>query len=444
MLFSNPWRSVPQDPDDELELRERSSFLHGFRVNRPQTPKWLQTPYMKYTLYIYMVFITCVIVSWSMEDEKTTPITQGQQDDYYFHPPIPMRDLTDPPLPPAYNIVPSTNSYQGLGNGKAPRIVTPLFIPFTRNHKMLEQTVLSYIAAGWPRSNIIVIDNTGTMDANPKGLLSPNNIFYLNYELLRNRYGVSILQTPTLLSFAQVQNFMISTVMSKGWKYYFWSHQDVVVASYEDRESFKGFYHGILESLSQLNNTMGPEAGENRWAVAFYAYDWLTLINVDTMVLIGAWDVFIPYYVSDCDWYERMHMSGLKHIDVDVGLVYDVSTNIDGIEKLLFGSKGGTDGLNSSRFQELIKAVETVGHLINQPDPPGHGDRGAWHNEVMGGWGEPWTYNPVGLSRAVDGMSNAGKIIFTAKWGLPDANCYTFADTRKSQHAAWSFPDSRK
>src|SRR5437868_13928783 len=37
---------------------------------------------------------------------------------------------------------------------EADRIRTPLFIGFTRNYDMLEQTVLSYISVGWPKEYI--------------------------------------------------------------------------------------------------------------------------------------------------------------------------------------------------------------------------------------------------------------------------------------------------
>lgn len=93
---------------------------------------------------------------------------------------------------------------------------TPLFIAFTRNNHMLVQTVLSYISAGWAPTDIIVVDNSGTMDANPKGMLSTANPFYLDVELLLSRYGVSVLQTPTLLTFAQLQNFFLRTAMATG------------------------------------------------------------------------------------------------------------------------------------------------------------------------------------------------------------------------------------
>lgn len=108
---------------------------------------------------------------------------------------------------------------------------------------------------------------------------------------------------------------MISTAMSTGWAYDFLGHQDVIVMGREEQTPFRGFYDAVLEILSRLKETMGPEAGDDMWVVAYYSYDWLTLINVDAMVIVGAWDIFIPYYASDCDSYERMYTSGLKNIN---------------------------------------------------------------------------------------------------------------------------------
>lgn len=126
---------------------------------------------------------------------------------------------------------------------------TPLLIGFTRNYKMLEQTVLGYISAGWPRRDIIVVDNSGTMNANKRKLLSKSNPFFLDYEKLTTRYGVNIFRTPTLLSFAQLQNFIISTALEYGWEYYYWSHMDIMILGHEEETPYKSVYEKIVEDL---------------------------------------------------------------------------------------------------------------------------------------------------------------------------------------------------
>ncbi|KAF3161981.1 hypothetical protein TWF751_011121 [Orbilia oligospora] len=373
MFFSSPWLRVPQDPDGEVELDEWSSFLNSLQVKRPQAqwldsrlPDWLRLPSKKHFLFFFIPLATYGI-GWWHGGKSQLPEVQGQQGDYYFHPPIPMNELANPPIPYSYNIAPNAKNYSAPVKMPA----TPLFIPFTKNHKMLEQTVLSYIAVGWPRSDIVVIDNT---------------------------------------------------------------------VSREGNDPFKGFYDNILESLTRLKATMGPEAGEDRWVIAFYSYDWLTVVNVSPLALVGQWDVFIPYYATDCDWYHRAHMAGLKLLVEDVGLIFDMSASLTGPEKLLFGDGGDGIKPNSTKFQELIVALEAKGRVGTGPDPPDYPDRFFWQTEIMGGWGEPWTYNPDGLTRAYKAMGSAGRIIFSAKWGLPEASCELFREKIKAQREAWSFP----
>ncbi|RDW71547.1 hypothetical protein BP6252_08110 [Coleophoma cylindrospora] len=126
-----------------------------------------------------------------------------------------------PPIP-AWNVPPKEHVPE----------VTPLFIGFTRNWRLLQQTVVSYITAGWPPGDIIVVENTGVMDSNRRGRLSMQNPFFLNHTRL-NLLGVKVVVTPTLLTFAQLQNYFLFTAIEKDWPQYFWSHMDVLVLAHE-------------------------------------------------------------------------------------------------------------------------------------------------------------------------------------------------------------------
>ena len=97
------------------------------------------------------------------------------------------------PLIPSWNAPPNPHVEEN----------TPLFIGFTRNWRLLQQVVVSYITSGWPAEDIYVVENTGVMDSNALGLLSLQNPFFLNHTRLE-MFGVNILVTPTLLTFAQV------------------------------------------------------------------------------------------------------------------------------------------------------------------------------------------------------------------------------------------------
>lgn len=112
----------------------------------------------------------------------------------------------DLPSIPAWNLPPEPHVNE----------TTPLLIGFTRNWRVLQQAVVSYIIAGWPPGDIYVVENTGTLRSNRDGLLTLQNPFYIDYHRLSTIFGVNIITTPTLLTFAQLQNFYIHTALEKG------------------------------------------------------------------------------------------------------------------------------------------------------------------------------------------------------------------------------------
>ncbi|CAJ2500860.1 Uu.00g037130.m01.CDS01 [Anthostomella pinea] len=258
-----------------------------------------------------------------------------------------------PPPIPAYN-VPRDGLHRDYGLAYVP----PLFIGFTRQWPMLLQCVVGYITAGWPPESIYVVENTGVQNSNADDKLSLQNPFYLNHTTLR-RLGVNVLPTPVLLTFSQMQNFFLSTATARSWPYYFYSHQDVLVFSFEDgadvmkrpgdREWFfydrqdeldvmrppaagqKG-YRTIYENcLRELNRTV---ESEERWAFRWFQYDHLTLVNRAALDAVGGWDSLMPYYGSDCDMNARLEMDGWSMRHRRVGIINDVSTVMEDLSAL--------------------------------------------------------------------------------------------------------------
>jgi hypothetical protein len=224
---------------------------------------------------------------------------------------------------------------------------TPLFIGFTRNWRLLQQTVVSYITAGWPPEDIYIIENTGTMKSNELGLLSIQNPFFLNHTRL-HLFGVNIVITPTLLSFSQLQNFYIWMAIQNNFTTYFYSHMDVIVLPYEDRhipptsgdaspalyKDFKSIYERAVDTL-RLAVSPDPDPNSSNsskpWAARFFSYDRLTLVNREAYESIGAWDTAIPYYNSDCDMHDRLKMYGYEYNgpDIEIGDFCDISGSLD-------------------------------------------------------------------------------------------------------------------
>ncbi|KAL3417992.1 hypothetical protein PVAG01_11002 [Phlyctema vagabunda] len=332
---------------------------------------------------------------------------------------------SDFPAIPSWNKPPETHVPE----------ITPLFIGFTRNWPLLQQCVLSYITAGWPPEDIYVVDNTGTMKSNfPPGKLTLQNPFYLNVERLTKLFGVNVIATPTLLTFAQLQNFYLFTAQENKWEYYFWGHMDVLVTSDEDLTlgkenhppppSFKSFY---LRAVDELRKTIDPSYAleqNHAWALRFFAYDWLALNNVTSFMKLDGWDTFVSFYMGDCDMHERIRMSGMKMETAEAGWVFDVGRSID--LSLLFRrnlkhapqslaelAAAPEDTLAGSGYEKLHKAIDA------ETEFKAHGDayRNAWQVKQQGGVGEPFYRDPRGFADAMEMAIKNGVDTYHEKWG---------------------------
>ena len=162
-------------------------------------------------------------------------------------PPVPVYKPEPDPSPPIVDNFPLAASakspsdlppiptWNAIPNPRVPE-KTPLFIGFTRNWRLLQQVVVSYITAGWPPEDIYVVENTGAMYSNRDNLLTLQNPFYIDHHRLTKTLGINVLNTPTLLTFAQLQNFYIYTSLNNNWSHYFWAHMDTLVLSDEGND----------------------------------------------------------------------------------------------------------------------------------------------------------------------------------------------------------------
>ena len=358
--------------------------------------------------------------------------------------PFPALATSTPPPVPQWN-VPKEDLHQKYGLPYAP----PLFIGFTRSWPILLQAVVSYITAGWPASQIYVIENTGVQWANARGKLSLQNPFYLNHDRLK-KLGVNIIQTPVLLSFSQLQNFYVHLAHEHEWPHYFWSHMDVLVLSLEDRRDDDG-YKTIYESaLAELNDTLHSE---DHWATRFFAYDSLTLVNREAYDAVGGWDTNIPYYITDCDMHSRLIMQNFSLHERHIGIVNDVATVLSDLAALYRdpevkvdwvdpnpkppeekegknkraddNAQHGSDA-NAADGNDADAALNywiTLRDMARAMSDYKHGDRGrnTWQGSQLGGQGEPYYYPQRGVQIAFDLLTNVGRKVFEEKWG--HGNC---------------------
>ncbi|KAF6811547.1 hypothetical protein CSOJ01_05680 [Colletotrichum sojae] len=373
--------------------------------------------------------------------------------------PFPLLMTSDPPPIPSWNKPKEPNVYHQYNLPVAP----PLLIAFTRSWPMLLQTVVGYVTAGWPADQIFVVENTGVQDANAIGRLTLQHPLYLNHTQLY-MLGVNIIRTPVLLNFAQLQNFFLSTSKDREWPYFFWTHMDSFVMSFEDGK--EGFttpvgtpgYQTIYElAVKELNNTLETD---NKWAARFFAYDHLALVNPKAYDAIGGWDTFIGYYMTDCDMHWRLEDAGWTIKDSKAGIVEDVASVLDDL-RMLYRERDVPDGFGftdpnppppeapkkptkkSNKRQADID--ESVAHAApssaaNGTPPPvdplvsfqkllriskdmyqhkhGARERNTWQLGQRGGDpSEPYHYDALGFQTGIDVITEAGREVFRRKWG---------------------------
>ncbi|KAI2602473.1 hypothetical protein GGR54DRAFT_499599 [Hypoxylon sp. NC1633] len=389
-----------------------------------------------------------VPVDVSLEQpEEARPSPKYKPTPSYTPPPIqepfPALETSPPPPIPIYNIA-EKDGWRTYGLEVPP----PLIIGFTRSWPMLLQTVVSYITAGWPPEQIYVVENTGMQQANARGQLTLQHPWYLNHTSL-GRLGVNIIQTPVLLSFAQLQNFYLSLSYTNNWPYYFWSHMDVLALGHEDgfegltpRAGEPGYKSLYTLCLEELNRTL---EADDRWGLRFFAYDHLTLQNPRAIEDIGGWDTLIPYYMTDCDTYTRLHMRNWTQKDANCGIVTDTSVALENLLALYRDptitpdfrdpnpppppppseeeGRKRTVQVHARELDDPVeywKALRSVADRMFQYKHGGRG-RNTWQAGQHGGQGEPFFYDSAGFSEALGVLTEAGKEVFRRKWG--HGNC---------------------
>lgn len=212
---------------------------------------------------------------------------------------------------------------------------TPLFIAFGSNQYMLQQTVLSSVAAGWAPSQIIVVDNTGVSRANARHHFRHT---FLNYSLLLDSYGVNIFSNPTRQTFSQLQNLTLELARTAEWTDFYVSHQDVVVRNSLGEDASSTFYDSILREYREIKGSFADNL--SKWAFVYYQYDWLIHVNVLSADRIGPWDQFIPYYFSDRNYYGCARRGGFQIFDYHAGSIFDLAECIAEPDKHLFHARG--------------------------------------------------------------------------------------------------------
>ncbi len=246
---------------------------------------------------------------------------------------------------------------------------------------------------------------------------------------------------------------------------------------------FKSLYQNCVIELRKAT-ALNPQTGEvERWAMRFFSYDRLALVNVESFVEVGAWDTMIPFYMTDCDMHARLEMAHMSMEETFPGMVFDVASALDDLI-VLYRKKGTPDASfkdpNMIEEQlrveaEVKKLEEEEARLDLMPKVNGEGEkqgrslretadrlsvsesrseqweedeiwsgsfqnmvrvlddmsrskmsnergRNTWQGRQVGGMGEPFYRDSAGFELGIQMWIEHGKKVFAEKWGHRDCD----------------------
>lgn len=110
------------------------------------------------------------------------------------------------------------------------------------------------------------------------------------------------------LSFSESMNVIQVAAQSAGCNAYFFMHNDAE-AHPETAEKLLRFVEETLVS-------------GRKWGMVFTHYDTLAALNVEAVAQVGPWDVTLPQYFADNDYYRRLRLAGYESIDTGLPVTH--------------------------------------------------------------------------------------------------------------------------
>ncbi|MCM3340778.1 glycosyltransferase family 2 protein [Paenibacillus sp. MER TA 81-3] len=155
---------------------------------------------------------------------------------------------------------------------------------------LLYQAVYS-IRHCWPHT--VVIDNSEGRDLRRDHTLSST---------------VSVYEPPVPLSHSQSQNMLQKWGAER--------HCDAVLYMHNDAEAHEGTPEALLAALAAWQRE------GRRWGIAFTNLDTLAAYHMEAVRAAGPWDMYLPMYFSDQDWYRRVGLAGYETMYTGLGVTH--------------------------------------------------------------------------------------------------------------------------
>jgi hypothetical protein len=168
-----------------------------------------------------------------------------------------------------------------------------LGIPVAANPQLLRRAVES-VPSFWPET--VIIDNT-------------------ELGLDQSDFPAEVIRPSVPLTFSQSMNFLQSLARERLHRAWLFLHSDAAVCP--------GTADAMLEVLERAF------VEQRRWGVVFTLYDAFAAFNLDMVDEIGCWDITLPHYFADVDYYRRARLAGWELITTNLSVIHDSSAAIN-------------------------------------------------------------------------------------------------------------------
>lgn len=153
-------------------------------------------------------------------------------------------------------------------------------VPFVNRPDLLELALHS-IQEYWPRT--MVIDNS------PDGMLL--------HQAAAGDWPVRVARPlGASLTLAQTMSYLFAEAVRL--------QASIVCFMHNDAEAAAGTPAGLVALVADLQRSGEP------WGALFTNYDTLVAFNVEAVRRVGSWDLNLPQYFSDLDYYRRLRLAG--------------------------------------------------------------------------------------------------------------------------------------
>ncbi len=200
-----------------------------------------------------------------------------------------------------------------------------LGIPFTNREDLLERALES-VKAMWPYT--VIADNS-------EAGLDPS------------AWPVEVVPSSVPLTFSQSMNLLQRWAAERSC--------DALIYMHNDAEAGPGTAERLLEIIEEAFIT------DPGWGVTFTLYDTMASLNMTAVGKVGAWDITLPQYYADNDYYRRIRLAGFGVIETGLPVIH---------------ANGGSSTIKSDSRRNFLNGVTFPlyhrYYVAKWGGPPGH------------------------------------------------------------------------